>query len=98
MIEWFERAGLAETAAVMKEATAVFGAKFPRSQAARKAFLAKFDGETRADWDPFFRMDDRFYASLPYQKKVFDSAADRWLREVCGIATLHDTLKRGSRN
>jgi hypothetical protein len=92
MIEWFERAGLAESASVMKEATAVFGQRFPRSQAVRREFLASFKGDKRADWDPFYRMDDRFYASLPYDKKVFDAAADRWLREVCGMKSLHDTL------
>ena len=97
MIEWFERAGLAETASIMKKATAVFGNPFPRSQAVRRRFLASFDGATRADWDPFFQLDDRFYSSLPYDKKVFDAAADRWLREVCGIKNLHDTLEGRSR-
>jgi hypothetical protein len=91
MIEWFERAGLAETASVLRQATAVFGQVFPRSQDRRRKFLASFDGQTRAEWDPFVQMDDRFYASLPYNEDVFDAAADRWLREVCGIESLHDT-------
>jgi len=91
MIEWFERAGLAETASIVKEATSVFGEVFPRSQDLRRKFLASFHGKTRADWDPFYQMYDRFYASLPYKKDVFDKAADRWLREVCGIKNLHDT-------
>lgn len=93
MIEWFERTGLAATASIVREATAVFGDVFPRSQDLRRGFLASFDGETRADWDPFYRMDDRFYASLPHDKDVFDAAADRWLREVCEIKSLHDTLE-----
>ncbi len=98
MIEWFERAGLAESASIVREATAVFGKVFPRSQKLRRKFLASFDGETRADWDPFFKLDDRFYASLPYDKHVFDAAADRWLREVCGIKNLRDTLEARTRD
>ncbi len=98
MIEWFERAGLTETASIVKEATAVFGKVFPRSQKLRRKFLASFHGETRADWDPFLKLDARFYASLPYNKEVFDAAADRWLREVCGIKNLHDTLERKTRD
>jgi hypothetical protein len=92
MIEWFERAGLPESASVLREATALFGKGFPRSQAARREFLTSFDGATRADWDPFFKLDDRFYASVPMDKDKFEAAADRWLREVCGIANLHVTL------
>jgi hypothetical protein len=93
MIEWFERAGLTETASVVREAIAVFGQAFPRSQHVRGERLAAFEGATREDCDPFYQMDDRFYASLPRDEHVFDAAADRWLREVCGITSLYDTLK-----
>jgi Domain of unknown function (DUF4375) len=93
MTEWFERAGLAETAQVVKEATSVFGRVFPRSQDLRRQLLASFPGEAREEWDPFSQMDDRFYASLPYGGDAYDAAADRWLREVCGIKSLHDTLE-----
>ena len=90
MIEWFERAGLPEAAAILKESTLVFGDAFPRSQDARNAILSQFEGETRPEWDPFFEMDDSFYESMPYKEHVFDAAADRWLREVCGIQSLED--------
>jgi Domain of unknown function (DUF4375) len=35
MVEWFDRSGLDETAAVLREAIAVFGDEFPRSQDVR---------------------------------------------------------------
>ncbi len=94
MIEWFERAGLKPTADVIRRAVAVFGDEFPRSQAARNEFLSTFKGKRRADWDPFFKMDDEFYASLPYKEKVFEQAADKWLREVCGVKQLTDPVPR----
>ena len=98
MIEWFQRSGLAESADVVREAVAVFGTKFPRSQSTRQEFLARFKGTNREEWDPFYAMDGRFDATLSRQndkgidEKRFDDAADRWLRNVCQIRSLHDRL------
>jgi hypothetical protein len=89
MVEWFDRAGLKETASVIREAMAVFGPEFPRSQDARRKFLDGFQGKDRSEWDPFYKMSDRFYATL--KGDVFEQAADRWLRETCGIISLRDT-------
>jgi hypothetical protein len=94
MVEWFDRAGLKDTAEIVRTAMAVFGDTYPRSQTARQQFLQTFEGESRAEWDPFAAMDEPFYDSL----HVFDEAADRWLRETCGVKNLHQTLDgRGNR-
>jgi hypothetical protein len=92
MVEWFDRAELNDTAAIVRSAIAVFGDTYLRSQTARQHFLQGFVGKSRAEWDPFYSMDDPFYASLPYDTKEFDKAANRWLRETCGVETLHQVL------
>jgi hypothetical protein len=90
MIEWFTRAALPQTAAVMQKSIARFGRVFPRSQEARQEFLAGFEGDSREECDPFYDLDDQFYASLP--SDVFSSSADLWLRETCGINRLDQSL------
>lgn len=92
MIEWFERAELPKAAAIVREAVAVFGPDFPRSQEKRQEFLARFPGETREEFDPFVTLDDRFYDALA--DTTFDDACDRWLREVCGIDDLRTPPRR----
>lgn len=91
MVEWFDRAELHEAAAILSEAIAVFGDAYPRSQAARQEVLGRLTGESRAEWDPFCSLDDRFYATIPLDTEVFDTAADRWLRDTCGVTTLDQT-------
>lgn len=89
MIEWFERSGLQETADHLQKAMAVFGEPYPRSQAARNTFLQKFEGDTREEYDPFYEMDGPFYDSYHEGGRTFSDHEDRWLREVCGIDSLH---------
>ena len=88
MAEWLERAGLTKGASIVRKAMAVFGPEFPRSQDARQEFLSRFGGESREEWDPFFELDDRFYAAT--KDELFDEAGNRWLRDVCGIKRLRD--------
>ncbi len=90
MQQWCERAGLQDTADVLSEAIAIFGPEFPRSQEARQTFLMAYSKSAqsagdRQNWNPFVELDSRFYASLG----GFDDAADKWLRDVCGISSLH---------
>jgi hypothetical protein len=89
MIEWFNRADLAQTASVMQAAIAKFGNAFPRARHAREEFLARFEGDSQEEWDPFYALSDEFYDSLPSDR--FDAAADRWLRETCGIDRLEQS-------
>lgn len=92
MIEWFERAGFPETAAVMKQAVAKFGAEFPRSQSERVELLEKIPGDTKAEWDPFHELDEPFYESVSRKDDLYDAAADKWLRETCGVLDLRSTI------
>ncbi|MFK7821030.1 MAG: DUF4375 domain-containing protein [Planctomycetaceae bacterium] len=93
MKQWCERAGFQKTANILAEAIAVFGPEFPRSQNQRDAFLRNYSEQAhtrgeRDSWNPFRAMDERFYASFDGK---FDAAADQWLRDVCGVGSLHDT-------
>ncbi|MEM7476569.1 MAG: DUF4375 domain-containing protein [Planctomycetota bacterium] len=97
MLEWFERSELTDAAEVLRKAMAVFGDDFPRSQAARNEVLSKFQGHSREQRDPFYKMDDEFYASLPYERKTFEKAANRWLREVCGVTSLYQLAENRTR-
>ena len=65
--------------------------EYPRSRRGRQQALARFPtaGE-REDWDPFYELDEAFYALLSNQGSRYDDAADRWLRETCGITQLSD--------
>ncbi|MEM9283577.1 MAG: DUF4375 domain-containing protein [Verrucomicrobiota bacterium] len=86
MTEWFERTGLVETASVMKKAIAVFGDDFPRSWEDRTEFLAEYEH------DPFDHLNEPFYDSISRREELYNSAANRWLRETCGISDLKTTL------
>lgn len=88
LAEWLERAGLSEASITVRDAIAVFGHEFPRSQIARKEFLAEYKGESREEWDPFCQMDDRFYETAT--NDVFEEAGNHWLRNVCGITRLRN--------
>ncbi len=103
MVEWFDRAGMPAAADIMRLALTKFGGAYSRSQEQRCAFLDSFRLEAecvdsdrpRSDWDPFYELDDRFYDCLsggsvnPFDA-AFTAAADRWLRETCGIRKLSD--------
>ncbi|MGV3484242.1 MAG: DMP19 family protein [Planctomycetaceae bacterium] len=95
MVEWLERSGLTDAAIVLREAMQVFGEEFPRSQSSRQQVLAKFEAPTREEGDPFYEMDDRFFAAT--KDEVFEQVANNWLREMCGINRLRDGSQSGTR-
>lgn len=90
MIEWFARAGFPEAASAIKDAIAIFGNEFPRSQSERQRTLATLTGVDGSDSNPFALIDARFYSTLD-DRALYDEAANRWLRETCGISSLTDT-------
>lgn len=94
IVEWLERAGMGETAAIVRKASAVFGPEFPRSRDQRHEFLMK-SRDSKGEADPFFEWDARFSASFSQAK--FDDACDHWLREVCGIKNLKTPPQRTSK-
>ena len=92
MIEWLTRAGFPEAASTVKDAMAVFGQEFPRSQSERQRFLSTFSGNDQSDRDPFFLINDRFYSALD-DVAAYEDAANQWLRETCGISSLTDNYQ-----
>jgi hypothetical protein len=93
MIEWFDRAGMPEAAEILRKAVGRFGPVYPRSQGDRQEFLDGFEGKSRAEWDPFYELDDPFFVVLrpnEAQPTHFEVMADRWLHETCGIKKLGD--------
>jgi hypothetical protein len=88
MVEWFERAGLPQAATVLKQAMAKFGDPYPRSQEARQKFLDSIPWVSREESDPFRDLDGPFYDAVEEEGRDFDTLADRWLIDVCGIKDL----------
>ena len=66
-----ERGDLAE---IVRTAMAYFGSPYPREQDIRTARLADRHGKQRSEWDPFFGLDDAFYACL--RRKSFEDSAN----------------------
>jgi hypothetical protein len=81
MAQWFEQAGLTEAAGSLRKAMGMFGQDFPRSPQTRAAWL-----QGKSD-DLFYEMDD---ALLTEVASKYDTAADKWIRERCGIQKLSD--------
>jgi hypothetical protein len=71
----FTAIGIGEWAAVLTEAIGYFGPDYPRPTGERQQVLLMIPkGPTRDDWDPFSKLDDRFYAWLRADE------SDRWCR------------------
>jgi hypothetical protein len=90
MVEWCERCGLNDVADVIRLAMKkLSGDAYPRSQEGRQRLLANFPvrGE-REQWDPFYALDEKFYELLSNNGTRYDDAANKWLRETCGVTAL----------
>jgi hypothetical protein len=44
--------------------------------------LDQLPGEARAEWDPFYELDDKFYELLGYQNERFAKAADEYASKI----------------
>ena len=95
MVEWCERSGLEDVARVIREAMSTLSdGEYPRSRADRHDALARFPVRSnREGLDPFYKLDEKFYALLSNNGSRYDDAADKWLRDTCGINKLSDTPK-----
>ena len=76
-LEAFRQIGFSRTAAVLERAMAFFGTPYPREQDDRIERLEAVSGATRAEWDPFFELDDELYDSLGPEHQDFYNALDR---------------------
>jgi len=92
MVEWCERSGLDDVAEVIRNAMSTLtDGEYPRSREGRHRALARFPMQGhREQWDPFYQLDEKFYASLSNNASRYDDTANKWLRETCGITQLDD--------
>jgi Domain of unknown function (DUF4375) len=81
-LEGFRAIGLGELAELLAEAMAFFGRPYPREQGARRDLLSRQEGERREEWDPFYRLDDRFYEWLDAEDDRWERAADAYADRV----------------
>ncbi len=90
MVEWCERCGLNDVADVIRLAmNKLYGDAYPRSQEGRQRLLAKFPVRgDREQSDPFYALVEKFYELLSNNGTRYDAAANKWLRETCGVTTL----------
>jgi hypothetical protein len=82
-MEGFAAIGISEWSALLREAMAFFGSSYPRERAAREKLLPKpVRGKKREEWDPFFRLDEEFYAWLRPNAERWEQAADAYARRA----------------
>src|SRR5262245_6128937 len=82
-LEAFRAIGLSEWAGVLDEAVAFFGNPYPREQARRLERLASHVSRSREEWDPFYRLDERFLAWLHAEENRWENAADSYASRAC---------------
>jgi len=84
--EGFEAIGLVEWAAILSEAMQSLGNPHPRCPIARQAVLKDLVGpiheRKREDWDPFYHLDERFYAWLHAEPDRWERMADRYAEMI----------------
>jgi hypothetical protein len=74
----FDALELPAGAALIRRAMDFFGSPYPREQMDRCAILDVVPGDSRAERDPFYALDDLFYAVLDSLNHVFAKAADAY--------------------
>jgi hypothetical protein len=77
-VEGFRAIGLAEWAECLAKAMRFFGSPYPRGRAERQEMLHSRRGGKRVEWDPFYRLDERFFAWLHAEPHRWERAADRY--------------------
>jgi hypothetical protein len=76
--EGFQAIGLTEWASLLAQGMTFFGDPYPREQADRQQLLAQCQGRQREEWDPFYQLDERFYAWLHAEEYRWQRAADAY--------------------
>jgi hypothetical protein len=62
-LEGFRVIGRVEWAELLAEAMSHFGTPYPRDRGDREVLLARRQGRSREEWDPFRELDERFFES-----------------------------------
>jgi hypothetical protein len=76
----FAAIGATDLAEVTLEAMSYFGPTYPRDRARRQGKLPDSGDGPRDQWDPFTRLDDRFYALL--ETMDWDRLADHYAADA----------------
>ena len=73
----FRAIGLEDCATVIEEAIQFFGNSYPREQEKRNEILDNVQGSEAEEWNPFFKLDDRFY-KFAVEEDRFLKTADEY--------------------
>lgn len=76
-LEGFRAIGLVEWAEILAKAMAHFGTPYPRDRYDRLKFLPIRQGRSRKEWDPFYKLDERFYESTDEWEDAANAYAGR---------------------
>jgi hypothetical protein len=80
-VEGFRAIGVVAWAEILAEAMWHFGTPYPRDRDERGKFLPHDDDRPREQWDPFTKLDERFYAC----EYDWEAAADEYaIRAITG--------------
>jgi hypothetical protein len=60
----FRKLGLEDIAEIVERAMSVFGPELPRKREDIIGFLDSIEGDQPSEWDPFFELNDEFYAAI----------------------------------
>lgn len=60
----FQEIGLNQIAEIIKEAMSFFGNPYPRETEKREELLNIFDEENKDTWDPFVKLEEKYYELL----------------------------------
>lgn len=79
-VRGFELIEVPSAGDVVRRAIRAFGDDYPRDQDERREVLARLErpGKERAEWDPFYSLDDEFYAATGTGR--FREQADAFVR------------------
>lgn len=78
----FRAIGLEGCAKLIEQAMAYFGLPYPREHFVRVEQLERVPGNTRAEWDPFYQLDDAFYRLLDEENGGYERAANDYARRA----------------
>lgn len=78
----FVAIGMLGCAGVVAQAIEHFGAPYPRDRGDRMESLRAVSGQKREEWNPFTKLDSRFYELLKNENGGFAIAADRYADKI----------------
>lgn len=76
-LEAFQAIGAVDWVRIVAEAIQYFGAPYPRDRDDREKLLPLRQGRSRDDWDPFARLDERFYEWTGDWEETANAYADQ---------------------